>query len=96
MSGVSDLTQRLEMLLVLRWLYEGADEDGVLVVSVSEIAESLDLGTQRRDMLAVMAALGDLEERRLAAVSWPGGQAREVSVRLSEDLRRDARKLFGR
>ena len=84
------------MLLVLRWLDEGAGEDGTLVVSVSQLAESLELGTERHGMLEVMAALSDLEERGVADVSWPGGAARAVTVTLAEGVRKDAGKLFGR
>ncbi len=66
-------------------------------VSVSEVAEELGLEADRTGMLAVMAALGELEDRRLVAVSWPlGTGGSEALVRLSSDLRSDARRLFGR
>lgn len=93
-DGVDD---RLEMLLVARWLEEGAGEDGEVSVSVGPVAEELGLEADRAGMLAVMSALGELEDRRLVAVSWPlGTGGSEALVRLSSDLRSDARRLFGR
>jgi hypothetical protein len=93
-DGVDD---RLEMLLVARWLEEGAGEDGEVSVSVGAVAEELGLEADRAGMLAVMSALGELEDRRLVAVSWPlGTGGSEALVRLSSDLRSDARRLFGR
>lgn len=93
-DGVDD---RLEMLLVARWLEEGAGEDGEVSVSVAAVAEELGLEADRTGMLAVMAALGELEDRRLVVVSWPlGTGGSQALVRLSSDLRIDARRLFGR
>lgn len=91
-----DLQGRLEMLLVMQWLDEGAGGDGDVALSVATAASELD-AVGREGLLAVMAALGGLEERRLVSVAWPGGAgAREAVVTLSADLRRDARRLFGR
>ena len=92
-DGVDD---RLEMLLVARWLEEGAGEEGEVRVCVPDVAEELGLEADRAGMLAVMAALGDLEDRRLVAVSWPlGTGGSDARVLLSFDLRSDARRLFG-
>jgi hypothetical protein len=89
--------ERLEMLLVMRWLDAGAPDDGVVALPVSAAAGELGLGPDREGLLAVMAALGELEDRRVIEVSWPGGAgAGEAHVTLSEGLRRDARRLFGR
>ena len=47
-------------------------------------------------MLAVMAGLGELEDRRQVRVSWPlGTGGSQALVSLSSDLRSDARRLFG-
>jgi hypothetical protein len=92
-----DVRQRLEMLLVMQWLDEGADEEGAVALSVSTATLELGLEEGRAGLLAVMAALGELEERRLVEVAWPGGPGgREALVTLSPELRRDARRLFGR
>jgi hypothetical protein len=88
--------QRLEMLLVMQWLDEGAPEDGAVALSVPTAAAELGLDEGRAGMLAVMAALGDLEDRRLVSVAWPGGGRSEPIVTLASELRRDARRLFGR
>jgi hypothetical protein len=88
---------RLEMLLVARWLEEGSDESGELSLSVAAAAAELGLEADRSGLLAVMAALGDLEERRLVAVSWPqGAGGSQALVVLADELRSDARRLFGR
>lgn len=88
---------RLEMLLVARWLEEGAADDGDVSVSVAAVARELGLEADRSGMLAVMAALGELEDRRQVRVSWPlGTGGSEALVSLSSDLRSDARRLFGR
>jgi hypothetical protein len=43
-----------------------------------------------------MAALGELESRGLITVAWPQGVgAGEAELTLSDELRRDARRLFG-
>jgi hypothetical protein len=91
------LLQRLEMLLVMQWLDEGAGEEGEVALSVATAASELDQEHGRAGLLAVMAALGELEERRVVSVGWPGGTGRgEAVVTLSDELRRDARRLFGR
>jgi len=88
---------RLEMLLVARWLEEGADASGELSLSVAAAASELGLAPDRSGLLGVMAALGELEGRRLVAVSWPQGTGGSVArVVLAEELRRDAGRLFGR
>lgn len=87
------LSQRLEMLLVLRWLEAGADDRAEVSVSPSQVAEEMGLGPERSDLLRLMAALGELEERGVVRVSWPGGGG-EMLVELSDDLRRDAQSLF--
>jgi hypothetical protein len=85
------------MLLVMQWLDEGAGEEGVVALSVPTAAAELDQEGGRAGLLAVMAALGELEERRLVSVGWPSGTGRgEALVTLSGGLRRDARRLFGR
>jgi hypothetical protein len=85
------------MLLVARWLEEGAHDDGEVSVSVQAVAEELGLEPDRSGMLAVMAALGELEDRRLVRVSWPlGTGGSEARVSLAAELRSDARRLFGR
>lgn len=93
---MSALSERLEMLLVLRWLDEGAPDDGSVLLSVAETADEIGLGRERTDLLRVMAALGELEERLLIRVSWPGGASPEMRVELGDDLRRDAQQLFRR
>jgi hypothetical protein len=88
--------ERLEMLLVARWLEEGADPAGELSFPVAAAATELGLEPDRRGLLAVMAALGELEERRLVRVSWPQGTGgSEALVVLADALRSDARRLFG-
>jgi hypothetical protein len=92
-----EVVERLEMLLVMRWLDAGADEDGELPLSVASAADELGLEDGRSGMLAVMAALGELEDRRVVSVAWPtGGGGREARVTLAPELRRDAQRLFGR
>lgn len=92
-----DISQRLEMLLVMQWLDEGAGDDGAVALSVPTAAAELDLEEGRPGLLAVMAALGELEDRGVIAVAWRAGRGtREAAVTLSADLRRDARRLFGR
>ncbi len=90
------LADRLEMLLVLRWLDEGAPADGELTLSVDELAAELEAGGGRGGVRGVMGALGELEERGALEVSWPGGARAEAQARLGEHLRQDARQLFGR
>ena len=92
-----EMGERLEMLLVMHWLDEGAAEDGRVALSVPTAAVELGLGGGREGVLAVMGALGDLEDRKLVSVAWPGAHAGgEAIVGLSAELRHDARKLFGR
>jgi len=92
-----DVRERLEMLLVMQWLDEGAGDEGEVALSVTTAAAELGLEEGRAGLLAVMAALGELEERRLIRVAWPaGGGGRDGVVTLSADLRGDARRLFGR
>jgi hypothetical protein len=91
------VAERLEMLLVMRWLDEGARDRGEVVVSVADAADELGLDTDRAGLLAVMGALGDLEERGTVEVAWPLGPASShAHVTLADGLRRDARRLFGR
>jgi hypothetical protein len=85
------------MLLVMRWLDEGADERGELALSVASAADELGLEDGRAGMLAVLAALGELEERGVVSVAWPAGAGGpEGRVTLDPELRRDAQRLFGR
>jgi hypothetical protein len=92
-----DTAQRLEMLLVMQWLDEGAVDEGEVALSVPTAAAELGLEEGRAGLLAVMAALGELEGRQVLEVAWPTGPGgREARVTLSADLRRDARRLFGR
>lgn len=88
--------QRLEMLLVMRWLDAGAADDGEVALSVAEAAAELGLEEDRRGLLEVMAGLGELESRGAVTVAWSSGARREARVALASDLRRDARRLFGR
>lgn len=91
-----DTGQRLEMLLVMQWLDEGADDEGAVALSVATAASELGLEAGA-GLLAVMSALGDLEDRRVVDVTWPAGAAGgEATVTLSPEVRRDARRLFGR
>jgi hypothetical protein len=88
--------QRLEMLLVMRWLEEGAAEDGEVSVPIAAVAGELGLEDDRSGLLEVMAALGELEDRRLVSVAWGSGGRVEARVTLAPELRHDARRLFGR
>ena len=92
-----DVGARLEMLLVMQWLDEGADDEGATALSVPTAANELGLEPDRAGLLAVMAALGELEDRRLVRVAWPAGTGgSEAHVTLAGELRKDARRLFGR
>ena len=93
-----EMGERLEMLLVMQWLDEGAQEDGKIALSVPTAASELGLDGGREGLLAVMGALGELEDRKLVTVAWPSGAhaGGEALVALSGELRRDARSLFGR
>lgn len=92
-----EVGERLEMLLVMKWLEEGADDEGALDVAIGSAADALGLDPDRAGILAVMTALGDLESRGAIDVAWPAGPAAaEARVTLAPELRRDARRLFGR
>ncbi len=81
----------------MRWLEEGARAAGEVSLSVAAAAEELGLKPDRGGMLSVMAALGELEDRRVVHVSWPFGTGgSEAQVTLAQGLRSDARRLFGR
>ena len=73
--------QRLEMLLVMRWLEEGAADDGEVTVPLAPVATELGLDDDRSGLLQVMAALGELEERRLVRVDW--GAVGRVEARVT-------------
>lgn len=83
------------MLLVLQWLDEGRPSGGAVRLSVVTAASELDAGYGREGALAVMAALGELEEQRLVKVSLRAAGPREPVVTLCDGLRRDAARLFG-
>ena len=60
--------------------------------SNADLARALNVSPQAMNMV-----LRGLEERRLVDVAWPTGSGgREARVTLSAELRRDARRLFGR
>jgi hypothetical protein len=90
-----DLAKRLEMLLVLQWLDEGRPEDGTVALSISTAAAELGLESERAGVLAIMAALGDLEDHKLVRVALEGPVTRNPRVTLAPDLRIDADRLFG-
>ena len=90
-----DLAKRLEMLLVLQWLDEGRPEDGIVALSVSTAAAELGLDGERAGVLAVMTALGALEERKLVRVALEGPVTRNPRVTLAPELRTDADQVFG-
>jgi hypothetical protein len=90
-----DLAKRLEMLLVLQWLDEGRPEDGTVALSVSTAAVELGLESERAGILAIMGALGELEERKLVRVALEGPVTRNPRVTLASELRLDAERLFG-
>jgi hypothetical protein len=90
-----DVAKRLEMLLVLQWLDEGRPDDGTVVLSVSNAASELGLEIGRAGVLAVMAALGELEEDGLVRVALEGPVRRDPRVTLADELRADAGHLFG-
>jgi hypothetical protein len=84
------------MLLVMRWLEEGAADDGELTVPLAPVATELGLDDDRPGLLQVMAALGELEERRLVRVDWGAAGRVEARGTLASELRHDALRLFGR
>jgi hypothetical protein len=90
------MSGRLEMLTVARWLDAGRPDDGRVNLPLDEVAGELELAEGREGLLALMAALGELESRGVVTVAWPqgvGGGTAELT--LSDELRRDARRLFG-
>jgi hypothetical protein len=93
-----DLASRLEMLLVLRWLDQGANAHDPVRLALDEVATELSLGEEREVLLELMRALGTLEGRAAISVSWVAepSAARTAEVHLSQELRTDARRLFGR
>lgn len=96
MTGADDVSQRLEMLVVLQWLDEGAMDDGVIAFSATTAAADLGLGTGRDGLLAVMGGLSVLEDREVVRVEWPHGPSRDARITIGEDVRRDAARQFGR
>lgn len=91
-----DLADRLEMLLVLSWLEDGAREDRAVPFSVTEAASELNLDADRDGLLSLMAALSELESRGVATVSWSARGERDGRVTLAEGVVAEARRLFGR
>lgn len=96
MSESRELSERLEMLLVLQWLDEGAPDDGQIAFSAATAASELEVEEGREGLLELMAALTELEERGVVAVAWPGGRGMDARLTLAEDLRTDAARQFGR
>ena len=96
MDGDEQNAQRLEMLLVLQWLDEGRSAEGDVMLSVPTAAAELGLGDDA-GLLAVMRALGVLEERGRVGVQWPGRpfDGSDARVLLAPDITRDADRLFG-
>ena len=95
--SAEDIRQRLEMLLVMQWLDEGAGPEGEVALSVATAASEHGLEGGRAGLLAVMSALGELEVRGAVRVAWPTGvTGGDAVVTLESELRRDARRLFGR
>jgi len=91
-----EIAERLEMLVVSRWLDGGRPDDGEVVLRVDEAITELDLAFGREGLLNLMAALGDLESRGVVQVAWPMGVGgRDARITLADDVRRDARRLFG-
>lgn len=82
------------MLVVLQWLDEQRPADGTIALSVTTAAAELGLEPDRSGVLAVLAALGDLEEQGLVRVALEGPVRRDPRVTLSEGLRRDAGAVF--
>lgn len=96
MSGDTDLAARLEMLLVLQWLDDGRPPEGDVMLSV--VTAAADLGQEGpAGLLALMAALGALEDAGRVRVEWPGARpgAGDARVLLSDGITRDADRLFG-
>ncbi len=84
------------MLLVLQWLDEGRPDGGDVMLSsptaASELALHGDAG-----LLAVMGALGMLEDAGRVKVQWPGRpfDSSNARVLLADAITRDADGLFG-
>ena len=87
---------RLVMLIVLAWLDDGSPLDGRVALSARTAASDLGLGADRAGLLALMQALGALEERGAITLAWSGGRGRDAQIELSPELRAQARALFGR
>ncbi len=83
---------------MLRWLDQGADAEDPVRLALDEVAAELDLGAEREVLLEVMRALGELETKKVIAVTWVAepSAGRTAEVHLSRELRADARQLFGR
>ncbi len=96
MEGEETNAQRLEMLLVLQWLDEGRSADGAVMLSIPTAAAELGLDGDD-GLLAVMRALGHLEEDGRVGVQWPArpGGASGARVLLAGEITRDADALFG-
>lgn len=84
------LSARLQMLLVVRWLDLGSPDTGQVDLPLQETARELGLGEERRVLLELMSALGELEEAGDLTVEWTHGRA-VAAVTLSDRLRRDVR-----
>lgn len=87
---------RLEILLVAMWVDLGMPDDGEVELSLADACDELETGGDRRGQLAVLAALGELEESGAVRVRWAGNVGGPATVTLSRELTRDARGLFGR
>jgi hypothetical protein len=96
MSEARELSERLEMLVVLQWLDEGAPENGQIRFSAATAAAELEIEGGREGLLELMAALTELEDRGVVSVSWPGGKGRDARLTLAEAVREDAARQFGR
>ncbi len=92
---MTDLAERLEMLLVMQWLDEGRPDDGTVRLSVLTAASDLDAGDGRQGAMAVLAALSELEAAGAASVALTPAGPRDPVVTLSQAIRRDAARLFG-
>ncbi len=96
MEGDAQNAQRLEMLLVLQWLDEGRPPEGDVMLSIPTAAAELGLDGDQ-GLLALMRALGLLEDQGRVGVQWPGRpfDSGEARVLLSTGITRDADGLFG-
>ncbi len=84
------------MLLVLQWLDEDRPAEGDVMLSVPTAAAELGLEGDG-GLLAVMRALGTLEDARRVRVQWPGrpGDSSDARVLLADAITRDVDGLFG-